>query len=973
MHTYKYSKMAFSTYDMTVTVPLVWTNLADTELSEYYTASVRVGNDADGYTTVWSKRVLKNSEFDLPTVDEIKKIIGWNEYKYDMGTGYGSQQTEGLTLIEDEVYDFNIDYDIYTMIVTGVENGTGTATFYAGYGEAFDFSALKATGTTDYTNGVFTTYQDLFVHETIDLNKAIDSRMAAALLNGVTASANYMDNSVTATFMFTGIDADAVTIKLRRGDIPDLATIEALAADYGMAIKDISPMITQITASTMYQVICGELDTPPATITFVENGGSAVADITKPYGSLIGVLPSTSKAGHTFAGWYVDEALTQIFEGTKMPEGGMTLYAKWTANEYTVNFHVNGGNAMENNKLSVTYGAAYGELPKPERTGYGFIGWFTAAEGGQQITAQSIYAVDGDQTLYAQWRELKEISADIFDFGDTEIFVYQKDTYVQADYFFSQPMDDSHSLQDFTFEYICEGYENEGYVDKPMKVGTWGVKVTRPADDTYAKFEAFYPGVLIINKGTRNILDIAVSQLGHGLTYIDVKLSSTIDDLDENATIQYALCEWTGKVYAPFSTSAAVRYNESARIFSLSYGASYQYLQVVVDNDRNYEAASVVLRECDYQTAAAPTTAWTDHADTSWYNTTDTAFVITTPEQLAGLAKLVNSGTDAFRGKTIKLDADIDMRAFSWVPIGTSSKPFSGSFDGQGHTVSGMYYNNSSAANVGMFGYVYGYWLEEHTICNVVVDDSWFYGKHRVGAIVGNGCDYDIDHCVNYATVRAYQLGLGDSYQSCAGGIAGYIVRVSILHCINYGTVYSEGRLTGGIAGYADGGNRVMSNVNFGSVTGSSRVGGIVGCTEEYDYVENNYNVGNVRPNDGNNDYIGAIVGRNVSDDGIVRYNYYLNGCAKGGNGKNRYAVGKDGGSVTDGDKNYYASSFTTPNSVLSSSAGTYGKGRVLLDALNNWVTEENDSWTFELVYWEAIEKGSYPMPIGTHTSALRK
>ena len=1035
--TYKYGKLAFSTFDMSVTVPLVWTNLTDAELSEYYTASVRVGNNTDGYTTVWSQRVLKNQEFDLPSVEEIQKLIGWNEYKYDMGTGYGNQQTEGLTLIDNEVYDFDIGYDTYAITVTDVENETGSATFYAGYGEAFDFSALDATGTTDYANGVFTKFSELTAPEGIDLTKAIDTRMADALAKGVTAKANYVDNSVTATFVFSGIDAEDVTVKLRRGDTPTLTAVEAIVDAYGMAIKDITPAITPITASTVYQVICGELNTASATITFVENGGSDVEDITKPYGSIIGTLPTPSKTGHTFGGWYKDEALTDLFTDTRMPEGGITLYAKWTANRYTVIFNENGGNKLDNDRITVTYGEAYGQLPKPERSGYGFIGWFTAANGGQQVTAQSIYSIEGNQTLYAQWRELKEISNTVFNFGEDETFTYQKDTYRSAVYTFNPASGETYTQGEFKFEYIAEGYETEGYVDQPMEAGIWGVKISRPADDFYAKFEVFYSDVLIIERATRDTVllgimsgrsldDLYRGKTNNGMTYLELNLipndweNPSMDDLyDFDNPLSYRSVDASEgmkvTLYAypdgtafesinsvePVSVSKECDPFDVIRIHDLQPDTHYE-IYGTFTNDRNFHdsdfVAIIVFRNYkdSARTEQPPTGSitWTTDNETiatydiSWYNETDTEFVIDTAAELAGVAKLVNDKTDNFVGKTIKLDADVDLSAFRWDPIGTSKNTaFAGIFDGQGHTVSGLYFNDSSVEFVGLFGYVVGSistYFDTAKICNVVIDDSWFYGKSRVGAVVGYISVGEVINCVNYGYVKAYQRGSGDDYQSCAGGIVGMAeigsrgtkdIGAVVSNCVNYGTVYSEGRLTGGIVGYAKKGNIICNNVNFGSVTGSSRVGGIVGCMEGSNTETlNNYNVGNVRPNDGSNDYIGAIVGRNVDDDGIAQFNYYLKDCAKGGNGKSRYAMGKDGGSVADGSKSYYASSFEKPTSFLAESAGTYGTGKILIDALNAWVDSESSvNFSGIPVSWEAAENGGYPLPVGTLISALRK
>ena len=85
---------------------------------------------------------------------------------------------------------------------------------------------------------------------------------------------------------------------------------------------------------------------------------------------------------------------------------------------------------------------------------------------------------------------------------------------------------------------------------------------------------------------------------------------------------------------------------------------------------------------------------WDGTDDISWYNDTDTEFVLTTAEQLAGLAKLVDGG-NTFAGKTIKLGKDIDLYAekengerVSFNPIGYGYDiVFKGTFDGQDHII----------------------------------------------------------------------------------------------------------------------------------------------------------------------------------------------------------------------------------------------------------------------------------------------
>lgn len=93
---------------------------------------------------------------------------------------------------------------------------------------------------------------------------------------------------------------------------------------------------------------------------------------------------------------------------------------------------------------------------------------------------------------------------------------------------------------------------------------------------------------------------------------------------------------------------------------------------------------------------------WDGTVDTSWYNETDTEFTITTPEQLAGLAELVNDGTDSFKGKTVTLTESIDLDQVDWTSIGTSSNPFLGTFDGGETTISNLW--GATNAN-GLFGY----------------------------------------------------------------------------------------------------------------------------------------------------------------------------------------------------------------------------------------------------------------------------
>ena len=174
-----------------------------------------------------------------------------------------------------------------------------------------------------------------------------------------------------------------------------------------------------------------------------------------------------------------------------------------------------------------------------------------------------------------------------------------------------------------------------------------------------------------------------------------------------------------------------------------------------------------------------------------------------------------------------------------WTPIGDDGW-FNGIFDGNGHTVSGVYINNEEN-NQGLFGECNG------TIKNVGVIDSYIHGSGYVGGVAGN-CDNGsiIDNCYNTGTVS------GEDY---VGGVVGYCGYngSTVVSCYNTGNV-SGGDFVGGIIGYCKAGITLRNCRNTGTVSGSDDVGGIVGCA--YSTVTNCYNTGTVS---GSN--VGGVVG----------------------------------------------------------------------------------------------------------------
>ena len=127
--------------------------------------------------------------------------------------------------------------------------------------------------------------------------------------------------------------------------------------------------------------------------------------------------------------------------------------------------------------------------------------------------------------------------------------------------------------------------------------------------------------------------------------------------------------------------------------------------------------------------AADSTDAWGDTADTSWYtdHEADTEYRITTAEQLAGLAQLVNNKTASvsFEGKTIYLDNDLDLSGYQWTPIGNGSnfgRYFAGTFDGQYHKITNLHHHSTGDELIrnGLFGVV----SDGGTLKNLLVIDA---------------------------------------------------------------------------------------------------------------------------------------------------------------------------------------------------------------------------------------------------------
>ncbi|MCD7946894.1 MAG: S-layer homology domain-containing protein [Oscillospiraceae bacterium] len=218
--------------------------------------------------------------------------------------------------------------------------------------------------------------------------------------------------------------------------------------------------------------------------------------------------------------------------------------------------------------------------------------------------------------------------------------------------------------------------------------------------------------------------------------------------------------------------------------------------------------------------------SWLYYADTSWYLGGQEYYTITTPEQLAGMAYLVNVEGVTFAGITLRLGNDISLSSADgriWEACGTGAiNHFSGTFDANGYNIYDMSaYNVGSYA--GLFGYCTGATIQNVTVRGTVTCDA---STSYAAGIVGYASGCMVENCINYATVHANGKGVG-------GIVANTCDNTTVKDCVNYAPIYGTSGV-GGIVGICyTGGDLIYQCQNYGTVesagSASAGTGGVVG------------------------------------------------------------------------------------------------------------------------------------------------
>lgn len=411
------------------------------------------------------------------------------------------------------------------------------------------------------------------------------------------------------------------------------------------------------------------------------------------------------------------------------------------------------------------------------------------------------------------------------------------------------------------------------------------------------------------------------------------------------------------------------------------------------------------------------------------FDTDSEPFIISTPEQLKLFSDIVNDTSattiaGATASSSYKLAKSFDLDSLIWTPIGSVEHPFKGVFDGDGHTIKGLFINTDLGYQ-GLFGY-----LLEGTVKNInLLDGNITAGNVMInndfnGGIVGYNNNGTIEGCTFAGTltntgnglggIAGYMKGTNAKIKNCEnkaliisgfgcriGGIVGYVTGGVVDQCRNTGSFDSgESYYTGGIAGQTSN-SSILNCGNTANINGQFNVGGIVGYCAPQSLITNCYNTGNVEGftimdeyygssmggivgsnvgtisncyNAGTiislsaveGNFVGGIVGRNNAD-GMVNYCYYLNNCAKDGASAYQNGMGVLTLDSMALDTEGITNAFTQVQGLASKGhngvpIGTvnYSAHAALVDCLNAWQAENTTGFTA----W-AVSKSKYPAHVG--------
>lgn len=317
-------------------------------------------------------------------------------------------------------------------------------------------------------------------------------------------------------------------------------------------------------------------------VTFDPNGGrvspaSTAVTIGKPYGT----LPTPTRTGYDFDGWYTREsggtkvtATTSV--GTNPPT---TLYAHWIAKKYTVTLDANGGTVSMASRTA-TYGSEYPALPAPTREGYTFDGWYTQKTGGTKVDDNTTVTTAANHTLYAHWHLTPALAPYDVKLEMDATGVYGKHIYRHVSY----SSYDNHTKE--TTWYACDENGNNG-----IPITDENGKPTSPTTPT-AGVHYYY----VLVTATRKDNGLQASTKSNVVCVTVTKATPKITTQPTAATLDLAV----GDTLAASALTGGIAKNNNARP-SVTVAGRFVWKDATVKPPRNGGRYAVVFQPDDTQ------------------------------------------------------------------------------------------------------------------------------------------------------------------------------------------------------------------------------------------------------------------------------------------------------------------------------------------------------------------------------------
>lgn len=312
---------------------------------------------------------------------------------------------------------------------------------------------------------------------------------------------------------------------------------------------------------------------------------------------------------------------------------------------------------------------------------------------------------------------------------------------------------------------------------------------------------------------------------------------------------------------------------ENGKVYTYTHSADidlqpgrYTTVNLVLGRDR-IELDDAGINVSDWENGTSIDGAEANEAYS--YDSNTKTITIYSGEGLKVAADVVNSGDNDIN---IILDNDIDLSDIDWTPIGTESRPYTGTFDGGTYTITGLTVNQTRE-NVGLIGCI----GSNGTVKNVKLENVNITGDgYFVGGVAGT----------NYGTIENCSVdGTLTNNRHYLGGVVGNNYG-SIIGCSSSGTITGTSPNVGGIGGQSVGGT-IMACYSVANIKGRSSSGGVLGQTNRETVVIACYHAkGNVTGEQSR--MIGGVIGWNY---GKVTACYWENNQGQG--------IGDNQGSTT--------------------------------------------------------------------------